>query len=180
MFLNCSTSLAFGFLFFFELPLLKVLVTFLNLGADLGHFNVVNLVVILLHVAFGTVASLTVALIFTTFSSGLDTDVLSGVGFLIELVSEVLGHDVTAIFVVFFKNDLLELLADSIHNFVEAEVHRLVCKLTDLLIELLINLLSDTGGPGSDLVVSKLDFLIDFFSLFIFLLVFAILPIKLS
>lgn len=146
----------------------------------MSHLHVIDLVVVLLHVTIGVVAILTVAFVLATFSSGLDTNILSRIRFLVELVSEVLGHDAATIFIVLLTNDGLELLADCSHDLLEAETHGLVSKLADISVELLVNLLDDTVGPGGDLVVGELDLLIDLFSFFIFLLVFSILPVELS
>lgn len=146
----------------------------------MSHLHVIDLVVVLLHVTIGVVAILSVAFVLATFSSGLDTNILSRIRFLVELVSEVLGHDAATIFIVLLTNDGLELLADCSHDLLEAETHGLVSKLADISVELLVNLLDDAVGPGGDLVVGELDLLIDLFSFFIFLLVFSILPVELS
>jgi hypothetical protein len=95
-------------------------------------------------------------------------------------VSEVLGHDAATVLVVLLTNDGLELLADCSRDLLEAESHGLVSELTDVSVELLVNLLDDTVGPGGDLIVGELDLLIDLLGFFIFLLVVSILPVELS
>lgn len=146
----------------------------------MSHLDVVDLIIVLLHVAISAVAVSSVAFIFATLSSGFDADVLGGVRLLVEFVSEVLGHDEATVLVVLLEDDSLKLLANGDHDLVEAERHRLVSELTDVLGELPVNFLSDTGSPGSDLIVGKLDLLVDLFGLFIFLLVLVVLPVQLS
>lgn len=146
----------------------------------MGHLHVVDLIVIFLHVALCAVASLTVAFVLATFGSGLDTDVLRGVRLLIELMGEILGHDVTTVFVILLQDDSFQLLAHGHHDLVEAESHGLLLEIGDLLSELPINFLGDAGGPGGDLVVGELNFLIDLLSLFIKLKVCRVLPSEFS
>jgi len=180
VFHNCSSSLALDLLLLLGLPLLVRVVALFNRSADLGHLHVIDLIVVLLHVALSAVASLTVTLVLATFGSGLDTDVLRGVRLLVELVGEVLGHNVTTVFVVLLQDDSFQLLAHSHHDFVETESHGFFLEIGDLLSELPINFLGDAGGPRGDLVVGELNFLVDLLSLFIQLKVCGVLPSEFS
>jgi hypothetical protein len=89
------------------------------LTADLFHLNVINIVIVLLVVVSAT----GVVDILATFGSWLDTDVVGWVGFLVELVGEVLGHDVATVFVILFENNLLALLAYGVHDLLEFKGH---------------------------------------------------------
>jgi len=80
-------------------------------------------------------------------------------------MGEVLSHDETTVLVVFFEDYLLELLADGIHDLLEAEGHALVGEFTNVLVELFVDFLGDPMRPGGDLVVDQLDLLVYFFSL---------------
>ena len=59
--------------------------------------------------------------------------------------------------------DLVEALNHSLHHFLETSVHCLVffAVCTNVLAELLINLSDDTVEPVSDVLVSKLNLLVD-------------------
>lgn len=147
MFVSCSPSLALLLLLVLGLSLFVLCITLLHGRAHLGHFDVVDLIVILLHVPIYIVAVLTVAFVLTTLGSGFDTDVLRRVGLLIELVGEVLGHDAATVFVILLHDDGFQLLAHSVHDLAKAEGHRLISELADVGVELPVNLLDDTVGP---------------------------------
>jgi len=181
MFGHCSPSVTLlGLFFLFSLSLFVLHVALLDLAANLGHLNVVHVVVVLLHVTVGAVSCLTIAFVLAALSSRFHADVLGGVGLFIELMSEVLGHDVTAVLIIFLKKNLLQLLTNGIHDLCESESHRLVGELTNVLVELLINFLRDTGRPGGNLVICKLDFLVDLLGLLVKFKILFVLLVKLS
>jgi len=61
-----------------------------------------------------------------------------------EIVHEILSGDNTTILVIFLHDDLFELVADSVHNLLEFESHRFILVSTDVLVELLVELLDDS------------------------------------
>ena len=86
-----------------------------------------------------------------------------------EIIHEVLLCDVTSIFIIFFHDNLLELLANCLAYLFEQEIHRFgVFVDRDVFIELLVNFLNDFGAPVVNLVVYKVHFLVELVSLFFF------------
>ena len=99
----------------------------------------------------------------------LDPNVFSTELFRAEVLHKVFTCDETAFFIRIFQQDLIELLDNGLHDFLEASGHRffLLSIRTDVLAELLINLLYDTTQPILHVLVSELDLLVHLNSLFV-------------
>lgn len=92
-------------------------------------------------------------------SSWLNTDVLLLEVFRGKLIQEVLLRDAATLFISILQQNLIEALNDSLHNLLEAETHSLFVLVvgSNVLLELLINLLNDPVEPVAHVSVSKLD-----------------------
>ena len=103
---------------------------------------------------------------------GLHTDILVQELFRGEFVDEVLRGDEAALLVGVFEQDLVQALDDCLHNLLEAETHRLFFLVvgSDVLTELLVNLLDNAAEPFSHVRVSQVHFLAHLDSLVVELL----------
>ena len=98
-----------------------------------------------------------------------------------KVVHEVLGSDVTSIFLIFLGNDLLKLFADGLRDHFEEERQGLFGLVSmDVLSKLLVDFLNNSGAPSSNLIVNKVYFLAKLISLLFLFLLFQDLLVKIS
>ena len=96
-------------------------------------------------------------------------NVLSTELFCAEVLHEVFACDEPAFLIRVFQQDLIELLDNGLHDFLEASSHRLLLLSirSDVLAELLIDFLYNTSQPVFHVLVSELDLLVHLDSLFV-------------
>ena len=76
------------------------------------------------------------------------TDILRNKVFSCKVIHEVFsGNETPILVVVFFHKDLVELLVDCKHNLFEFKRHRFISVSTNILVELLVELLDDARTP---------------------------------
>ena len=99
----------------------------------------------------------------------LDPNVLSTELFRAEVLHEVFACDETAFLIRIFQQDLIELLDNGLHYFLEAGRHRFFffSIRANVLAELLVNFLNDSCQPIFNVLVSELDLLVHLNSLFV-------------
>ena len=108
------------------------------------------------------ILSLGIILSATLVSGGrLNTDVLLLEVFGSKLIQEVLLSDTATFFISVLKKDLIEALDNRLHDLLKAETHGLLILVvgSDILLELLIDLLNDPIQPVANVGVSQLDLL---------------------
>ena len=108
------------------------------------------------------ILSLGIILSATLVSGGrLNTDVLLLEVFGSKLIQEVLLSDTATFFISVLKKDLIEALDNRLHDLLKAETHGLLILVvgSDILLELLIDLLNDPIQPVAHVGVSQLDLL---------------------
>ena len=95
--------------------------------------------------------------------------VLSTELFCAEVLHEVFACDEPAFLIRILQQDLIELLDNGLHDFLEASGHRffLLSIRTDVLAELLIDFLYNTSQPVLHVLVSELNLLVHINSLFV-------------
>lgn len=154
--------------------LLSTLLRSVSLEAQLNRLTLIadihTIHLIIIHISAesvmagdgATILSLRIIVATALISCGrLHTDVLDLELFRGELIQEVLLSDETALLVGILKQDLVEPLNDGLHHLLEAEAHGFLILIvrTNVLLELLINLLDDPIEPVTHIRVSQLDFL---------------------
>ena len=95
--------------------------------------------------------------------------------FLHEVISCKVGHEIlwrnkTSLFVVFLHDDLLQLLANSLSDLLEAESDGLVLVRTHILVELLVDLLNYSVAPRFNLFIYQLHCVVNSLNLLFLLL----------
>ena len=144
--------LEINLLFEFDLSPLLLHFDYLHLCKLLVLIGTTILMVI--HALVVRVVSLAIVVASCHTGQRSDTDVfveelVSG-----EVIHEVLCSDVTSLVFTFFRDDLFQLLADSLADLFEQESQRLVVLVSaDILTELLVNLLDYLGAPTLHLVL---------------------------
>lgn len=93
---------------------------------------------------------------------GLHTDILLQEFLSGEILHEVFAGDETTLLIGVFEQDLVQALDDGLHDFLEAEMHRLLLfvVLANVLAKLLVNLLDHTVEPVSHIGVRQFDLLV--------------------
>ena len=108
------------------------------------------------------ILSLGIILSATLVSGGrLNTNVLLLEVFGSKLIQEVLLGDTATLFISVLKKDLIKALDNGLHDLLKAEAHGLLILVvgSDILLELLIDLLNDPIQPVANVGVSQLDLL---------------------
>ena len=98
------------------------------------------------------------------------TDVLVKELLSCEVIHEVFRCDETTLFLVLLEKDLIELLANSLHDLFEFKRHSFVLERADIFTELLVNLADHPLDPALNLIVDQLYLFIELLGFLVFLL----------
>ena len=112
---------------------------------------------------------------------GLNTDILAEELISGEIVHEVLAGDEASLLISVFKDDLVKSLENGLHDLLEAEAHSLLFLVvsSNVLTELLIDLLDHAVEPVTHVGVGELDLLVHLSGLLVELLSGLDLDVKL-